>query len=230
MCCFLALPHLFSAQGKDPSFFTHLSLNGFYSYYTGNKNHLDKIQPRISYSFCAREEWRFSRSGALVAGAEFFAHGMKFNSYFFSEGHSELYDKKFNYTYKVNLYEFGFPLLLRGNYMGRHRGKSSGYFEVGPSLRWLFSSSIEASDSTGATLYRGRTTPEFEYPLLKKPLTLYMQFNTGINFYNETKWSGMFIELNVRFAPIRFFIKESFTANSLYFQNLHAGLGLGFRF
>jgi hypothetical protein len=224
-----SFPVIFYAQGKGPHFFTHISGTAFYSLYQNNKNHTKATTPLFSGSVCAREEWRFSTSGAVVAGAEFLMHGLKFKSYYFAPGRSFLYNKDFDYRYKLNLYEFDFPLLLRANMVGKKRKPAEGYFEVGAALRYLFSSKIKVNDSTNIVLTEKPAEPEFENPLLSKRMSMFMQLNGGVQFYSDDHYSGLFIEFNFRYAPIRFLVRESFTPTGLYIQSFHAGFGIGYR-
>jgi hypothetical protein len=224
-----AISDLF-AQGKEPYFFSYAGLSGYYSHYSSNKNHLEKTPPLMGYGVSFREELRFSNSAAILIGAEFFSHGVKFNSYYFADGYSALYDKKFDYKYKVRMNELNFPLLFRANYTGRQRGFKVPYFDFGAVVRWLFSSNMQVFSKDGRALHDGKTSPYFEFPVIWKPVNLFMQVNAGVQFYNDKNWSGLFFELNFRYAPVRFFVAEKFTANNLYFQHFHLGITAGARF
>lgn len=226
---FLLLVFSSHAQVKD-RLTTYACLGGSYPYYKENKNHLDGLRPGIGYAVSLREELRFESMVAIAGGLEFFSHSLKFNSYYFSQGHSFLYDKKFDYSYKLNIYEISMPLTFRANYMGMHRDKPSAYFEIGPAPRYLLFSRIKVEDKSGIELVRNAANTEFEYPLITRKLSMFLQFNTGLHIYNKDKDLGYFIELNTRFAPIRFLVSESFTASSLYFQNFHFGLCGGISF
>ena len=217
------------AQNPNPDFFTHISLTGLYSHYGNNVHHTTKTLGTFAYAVAVREQWLFSQPISLVSGAEFFSHGIKFNSYYFSSGQTEIYNKRFTNKYKVNLYEINVPILLRADLQGKKRGTAVPYFEIGPTLRYLISSNINVTDSVGNERVNKSSTINFEYPLIKKNISMFMQFNTGVNFYSGDALSGFFMELNFRFAPIRFLIDESFTPNSLYINNFHLGLSLGFR-
>ncbi|MBC7862767.1 MAG: hypothetical protein IAF38_07320 [Bacteroidia bacterium] len=218
------------SQGKDPSFYTHISFTPVYSYYVNNKHHTTNTKPAFSFAFTAREEWRFTRGGALVAGVEYFSHGFSFDSYFFAPNRSFLYDKNFSYHYKVRMKEVDFPLLIRGNFINHTRKSVEGYFEIGASLRYLYSSSMFVIDSTGIPLWDNPTKIEFETPLFARNMSMWMQFNWGLQFYHPDHKAGFFMEMNFRYAPIRFYINESFTPADLYIQSFHIGIGAGFRF
>jgi hypothetical protein len=224
---FFCVFHIVSAQKEK--YLTHISLNGFYSYYKVNTKHLTAHKPSLAFSVAAKEEWRFSTIMSVTGGLEFFSHGVGSQSYYFTPGETNLYNKEFDHTYKLRVYELNVPFLLRGNFTELHRERPTAYFELGPAIRWMLNSNLKVRDAAGNIVSDGKTKTEFEFPLLTRSMNMFLQFSTGYHFYNQDKLTGFFIELNMRFAPIRFLVSESFTANSLYFHNFHAGLGVGVR-
>ncbi len=216
-------------DAQKEKLFTYFSLNGFYTHYISNSKHLTNQKSAIAFSVAAREEFRFSTIFSIVCGPEFFSHGLSYDSYYFKSDEIKLYDNSFSYHYRLRVNELNVPLLIRANYTEAHRERPTAYFEIGPALRWMFSSKLRAEDAGGAILFNGKTKPEFEFPLFNRYLNTFMQVNLGYHIYTKDKLTGFFVELNMRFAPIRFLVKEDFTASSLYFHNFHAGLGVGLR-
>lgn len=228
LLCLFFLPQL-HAQDGGRKLFTHFNAGTSLGIYFNNKNHTEKNRGMAAGSLGVRQEWRFASGASLLVGAELFTHGVKFNSYYFADSTHFLYDKNFNYKYRIRLKEINVPVLIRANLFGKRRHETFQYFDIGPTVRVVYLSSMMLSDSTGNTVKEQNTVTNFEYYPFSKNLSVFLQLNYGILFGGGDEPGKMFLEFSARYAPVRFQISETFTAKGLYVQSLHLGVCLGIR-
>lgn len=162
-------------------------------------------------------------------GAEWFNHGLRFDSYFFYTGQLALYNKQFNYTYRMRWNELAFPFLMRTIISGKMKDRYKTFLDIGPSLRYLLAADVNVSDNQKQDVFSGKVFTPFQPAMKNNAIGIYLNGIAGMEFYKDNLRKGFSIELALKYAPGRLFFRESFTPSGLFFSQWHIGAGISFR-
>jgi len=226
----LGLP-AFTQEKKEKKVYARIYAGPVLSFYQNNTFHTSGSKPRAAWFGCALADIRLHKDFSIMAGAEYDYHGLTFNSYYIAPGYQWLYDKHFDYNYRLTMQEVRVNLLIKQVIGIETRNAVTGYTSCGYVLRYILNSNLHVtSNLTGTDLFDGKTKLAFEHPLLHDNMASAVKFIAGVqrNFFNSHR--AFFFESSFTFSLSRFQLKESFTPSSLYINGSFLQLGLGIKF
>lgn len=232
LCLFLFLsPAIKAQEKKEKKMYTRVMAGPVLSFYQNNNFHTSSSRARYAFFAGAYEDIRMYKDFSFMPGLEYTLHGLTFNSYYLAPGHQYLYDKHFDYNYRLMLQEARLNLLFKQTIGMETRNVVTGYTSCGYVLRYLLSSKMNVSSNlNGDVLFNGTPNIEFEHPIFKKNISSAVKFAAGgqRNFFKTHR--AFFFECAFVLSLSRFYIHESFTPSSLYINGSFVQIGLGFKF
>ncbi|MFN5182634.1 MAG: hypothetical protein ACK5D5_06385 [Bacteroidota bacterium] len=221
------------AQGvQKPAhhYYTFISVGTGYSFINGNNDHLSDLKPLVGYYITAKEEWQYTEKINFLLGLDFVSSACKFNSYYFTNPDSAIYDKNFSNGYKLRFNQFNVPILIRINYFDKKKDKHCFYTDIGPALQFLMPARLEVKGADGKTITSGAGYTVFDNISAGVFSNLMINGSAGVQFYKGTSHWGWDVEMNFRFSPNALKLKENFAAKDLYFRQFMIGISTGIRF
>ncbi len=208
--------------------FYRLSFSPVVSFYQNNLYHTASNRRSPGYNFSFLSELRTSKQTALLTGLEIFIHGLSFNSYYFSEGSTRLYNGNFDYHYRVYFTELLLPLLFHYHGKSNEKFHTAPYFNAGYNFRFVPLNYMSVrSNIDGAAPFRNLAGLSFEHPFLYPRGSSFLVFALGGQKNFPTRHKALFIEASFKYSLTRMLINERFTANSLFIRNHHLLLTIG---
>jgi len=200
------------------------------SFYQNNPFHTSDSKPRYAFFVAAYEDIKIYNDFTFMTGVEYARHGLTFNSYYLAPGHQYLYDKNFDYNYRLTLQEIRLNFLLKEVIGIETRNIITGYTSCGYVMRYVFDPDLHVSSNlTGAEVFNGEPGISFEHDLFRKNISSAVKFIAGAqrNYFKSHR--ALFFECSFTFALSRFQLKQSFTPSSLYINGSFLQLGLGIK-
>ena len=168
----------------------------------------------------------------LQIGLEILSQKMKFETYYFAEGHSVFYDGSFGYTHRLRMYELYVPILARiGTNTQEVNAPSAFYFMGGFAPRsFLAATTVIRENATGKDVWGGGTEMTFENYLVAEQTSTVLI--AGIGLDKRFGWSTTYMsfELLYRYSISRYRYRGNFDSNDLFFKNSCLQFQVGFRF
>jgi len=215
---------------KERKNFTRVVAGPVLSFYQNNPFHTSDSKPRYAFFIAAYEDIKIYNDFTFMTGIEYARHGLSFNSYYLAPGHQYLYDKNFDYNYRLTLQEVRLNFLLKDVIGIETRNLITGYTSCGYVMRYVFDPDLHVSSNlTGAELFNGEPNISFEHDLFRKNISSAVKFIAGAqrNFFKTHR--AFFFEASFTFALSRFQLKHSFTPSSLYINGSFLQLGFGIK-
>lgn len=168
----------------------------------------------------------------LQLGLEILSQKMKFNTYYFKEGHSVFYDGSFGYTHRFRMYELYVPVMIRiGTNVQETNAPSAFYFMGGIAPRaFLAGVTVISEDATGKDIWGGGTETTFEHYVLGEQTSTVLLGGMGIDKRFGWSTTYMSFELIYRYSISRFRYRGNFDSNDLMIRNSCLTFQVGFRF
>ncbi len=188
--------------------------------------------PLAGYGISIRTELPISKGIKLVTGLELISQGLKFDSYYFSNGYSVLFDKNFNYNHLIRTYEVDLPLLMRVNLTPREESAyHSFYFSAGWEIKYnLLAHSTISNSSDGSLIYDGDIDLPYENHFLGKNVGNYLVAGLGyVHTFLPLK-DAVFFDFTYRYCLSRNLYTGNQNSNYLFFRNTSLSMGVGVRF
>lgn len=232
---FLVLLPAFLFAGRPPKrkfHGTRVYFGSGYSRYGINLNHAQPPSQKLNLLGGFRQELRIGNDYRtfLLWGAEYFIHGLDFNSYYFNPDSIRIYDKSFRDHYALRIQEAN--AFVQAKYLFRRGDNklSSPYFSVAYHLR----TPVEAH----AVIKRKGNVIKRDYPEMKyRTAVLYEKLNSMMSFslgWQKNHLShyrvNPFIECQYRFGFSSYLLYRRYTPSSLYFSDQHLLIIAGIRF
>lgn len=162
-------------------------------------------------------------------GAEFFLHGLTYNSYLFDPDTFQLYDKSFGYRYTLYVQELHLPLQLKFLFNRGDNKLYSPYACVAYHVRYLLQSSVEV-DEYGNRMRKDHPEMKFRTFLLYEKVNAFVSAGMGWQRNKiSDKGTAFFAELTFRYGFSDYFFERPFAANSVFISGSHLTLMLGLK-
>jgi hypothetical protein len=200
--------------------------------YSINTHHAQGPVPRMSAMAGFKKELRCDRKFKtfFLFGFDYFFHGLSYKSYYFSPGSIQLYDKNFDYTYKLFIQELDIPLQIKYSFTRENNSLYSPYVMMGYHLRYMLPARVTVSQS-GNVVSNRMEQMNFRNPLINPNMNAFLSATFGLqkNTINNSH-TGFFIEGTVRYGFSQYYFSTSYSASSMYINAVHLSLLLGFKF
>jgi hypothetical protein len=219
-------------RGKGGGNGTRLYLGGAYGIYDINRRHASDASTRTSICAGFRRELRADRMyhAYVLFGAEYFMHGVRFNSYYFYADSTALYNRSFAYTYALRIHELCVPAQFKYVFKRADNNLNSPYIAAGYQLRLLVTSGLVV-DRGGEVIRRDYPRLKFRHPLFIDPLNSGVQLAVGWQRNQLSSGSGgIFVEMNLRYGFSQYYFEAPYAATSLFINSVHVAFVLGARF
>lgn len=210
---------------------TRISIAPVISFYSINTNHATSPTQKMSGIFSLKEEFRLNPTHTMFfsIGAEYFVHGLNFNSYYFKPDSIQLYKGDKNYQYSLYIHELDFPIQLRIAFKRENNTIYSPYIALAYHFRTLLFGSLEVKKD-GETEIKKQEDITFKNPLFTNRNNPFVSLTVGVQRSNPDRSKiGFFAELGYRYGFSPYLLKDTFTPSSLYMNGSHLFLGLGIR-
>lgn len=225
-------PYARGDGNKSPIARTRVLLASSINFYKTNSNHSGKASERMSGLFCIKEEFRINRSHTMFfsIGAEYFVHGLKFNSYYFTPDSIQIYDGEMKANYSLYVHELDFPLQLKISFRKENNTLMTPYLMFGYHFRTLLFGKVKVKQD-GEQLVNQQTDLTFKNPLFSNKCNPFVSLTFGVqkNKPNDTRHC-LFAEVSYRQGFSPYLLKEKFTPSSLYITGSHLTIGVGAKF
>ena len=130
---------------------------GFASVNGISANYVSGVSAKVGYTFGLIEEIPFQRHTYLDVGIEILEDGVSFNSYYFAQGASFLYDRVEPYTHDIVMNEIQVPVIYKFQLGPIDRKQRSIYMTLGAKFRYIsYTNSTVTNDSTGYLVWEGQ--------------------------------------------------------------------------
>ena len=218
-------------ENKPKKYFTRFVLGPTISFYSNNSVHTSDTKPRPAFYAGFYEDIKMYNDFSFLPGIEYLYHGVAFNTYYFAPGYQNLYNKHFDYNYRLNMQELRLNLLFKKILGKEDRNLITGYVEYGYVLRYLLNNQLTVnSNASSAEVYSGPAQMSFEHYVFNKNFASALKLTGGMqhNFFQTHR--AWFFEVSYVYSLSRVLINNSFSPNSLYINSSFLQLGLGVKF
>jgi hypothetical protein len=203
-----------------------------YSFFKVDKRHSQPASSLLGLGGIFRFHFFVRPNVHLHLGLEVLSQKGKFNTYYFADGHSQLYDQSYGYTHRMRTYELYVPLMIRiGTNMQEANAPAIFYFLGGYSPKiFLSASTLVTEDATGEEIWGGSTELEFENWFINEQTGNVLMIGMGLD--KRFGWTNKFMsfELIYRYNLSRFIYRGNYNSNELLIKNSCLTLQVGYRF
>lgn len=215
-------------ERKEKKQYIRLVAGPVLSFYQNNSFHTNDSKPRYAFFALAGVDFQIHKDFTFMPAIEYAYHGITFNSYYLAPGYQFLYDKHYDYNYRLTLQEARLNVMVKQTIGVETRNMITGYTACGYVLRYLFSSNLlVTSNLTGAEMFKGKPNIAFEHPVFTTNTASAVKFVAGVqrNFFKTHH--AFFFEASFTFSLSRFSLTESFAPSNLNINGSFLQLGLG---
>ncbi|MBA3706976.1 MAG: hypothetical protein H0W84_14065 [Bacteroidetes bacterium] len=201
------------------------------SYYKNNLQHTINTKAKPGFCFSYKSEIILSKKTNALAGFEYFNHGLSFNSYFVSPGHTYLFDETYSYKHELRIQEIQIPIGIKTSFSVEKDNLYSPYFFAGVGARYIISSyALITNDSTGNAVYDDKVKTGFEYQFIMKGLNTFLFGGLGIQTNFRKTGGAAFFEMTYKYGISRLHYSGHQYSNNLNIKDAHLAFTIGFRF
>ena len=233
--CSLVLLFFFplSAQrGKGAGNGTLLTFGPAIGSYRLDSKHAVSPERRLSFTAGFRREIRVDREYRtfIQFGAEYFVHGLGYDSYYFDQDTLQLYDKSFGYQYHLVNQEINVPVQLKILFNRGDNKLYSPYACVAYHLRYMLPATLEVSQF-GNKVKKDYPEMKFRNFLFYDKINAFVSAGVGWQRNKiSARGSSFFAELNFRYGFSDYYFEKSYAASSVFINATHLTLFLGLKF
>lgn len=223
----------YKKQQPDFKLTIRSSFNPALSIYKPNPNFMGSSKALQGLGFSIKTEMRFKKRATtrFLTGLEYYKEGIRFNGYYFAQGHSSIYDGNLNYSHKLSFNEMFIPFLVKQNNNDEDQNQNSFYFMAGWGLRINANAKTEITqNSNGTVIYSDQTKIIYEHPLIGKSIGSTLLLGAGYEYKLPEMKNGIFFEGLFHFNLTRVKYKGNGTSNDITFSKHTFGIGIGFEF
>jgi hypothetical protein len=223
--------NLFSQEKKEKKQYIRVVAGPVLSFYQNNSFHTNDSKPRYAFFALAGVDFQIHKDFTFMPAVEYVYHGLSFNSYYRAPGYQFLYDKHYDYNYRLTLQEGRLNILVKQTIGVETRNMVTGYTACGYVLRYLLSSNLQVtSNLTGNELFSGKPNIGFEHPIFTRNTASAVKFVGGVqrNYFKTHR--AFFFEASFTFSLSRFSLSESFAPSNININGSFLQLGLGVKF
>lgn len=199
------------------------------SLYKNNADYTSSNSPRAGINLSLRLEPNWKGNFHVHLGFELNRYALDFDSYYFAQGYSVIYDRNFDFKHSLRYFDAQIPLLLKYSFPEEEENENTFYFIGGWSLRGIFFGRTTIQQiSTGEILLNKKySSPTIEYPLLVSQLGGVLQFGFGAQRNILHSHRSVFVELLWKYPVSRIHYNGYKNSNNLYIKDSHVLVSLG---
>lgn len=203
-----------------------------YSFSKVDVRHSEKASSLLGLGGMFRFHVFVKQNVHLQFGLEILSQKCKFNTYYFADGYSLLYDRSFGYTHRLRTYEMYIPVIARfGTNPQESAAPSAFYLLIGYAPKvFLGSTAIVTQNETGKDVWGGSSELTFENWFINEQMGNVLM--AGIGLDKRMGWENKFLsfELMYRYNLSRYIYRGNYNTNELLIKNSCLTLQVGYRF
>lgn len=201
-------------------------------FYNINQRHAATPTQKMSAMLGFKRERRLGRDYKtfVLAGVDYFFHGLNFQSYYFDPDTIKIYDKNFNARYSMFMHELNVPVQFKYLFKSENNSLFSPYLAVSYHLRCLLPGNLKVTQD-GSPVKEDHLDVKFKNPLLWDKLNAFVSISLGWQKNSLTVSKGsFFMEFNYRYAFSPLYFETEYSASSLFINSTHLAFLLGLKF
>lgn len=209
--------------------------SGVFSFFKVDTRHSEAAHMRPGFGGSFRFQIYPTSSVHVQFGLEILSQATRFNTYYFDNGHSQLYDLSFGYTHTLRTTELYLPLMVRVGVKGDEINQQSIFYVLGgysPKI-FLGSNTSIIENKTGKELFAGSTELDYEHQFLGAQVGNVLLAGIGLDRRLGFHEKFISFELIYRYNLSRFnYYGRIGTSNTneLLIKNSCLNLQVGYRF
>lgn len=203
-----------------------------YSFFKIDERHSEPASSLLGLNGMFRFHFFATPNVHFQLGLEILSQKARFNTYYFSEGHSQFYDRSFGYTHRLRTYEMYIPIIARvGLTPQEDNARAIFYLMGGYAIKsFLSSTALVTRNSDNKDIWGGSTELSFEHWYLSEQTSSVVMIGIGAD--DRIGWTQKFIsfELIYRYNFSRYRYQGNYNTNDLMLKNSCLNLQIGYRF
>lgn len=220
------------ARMMGPRYGFSIAGSGVISLFKVDERHSEKAIPRIGMGGIFRMNFYATQNVHVQLGLEVLSQSCSFNTYYFADGYSVLYDHSFGYTHTLRTYEMYIPLMVRVGVTPYDANSRKALYLIGgysPKI-FLGATTNIIRNSDGKGIWGGTTELDYDIWFIS-PQTGNVMI-AGIGLDQRLGFSERFLSYEViwRYNLSRFNYRGNINTNELLIKNMCFNLQVGYRF
>ncbi len=200
------------------------------SFFGKDPHTMKNVNPLFGYTVNYATEIELLDNTSILAGLTYTNQGVRFNGYYVVPGYTYLFDGTFAYDHKLRFQSLQLPLAVKFNLNLEEDNNYTPYFILGLGFTYIATStSTIVSDSTEATVYKGKTDLEFEHHLIHKKVNCFAQGGFGIQRNMRKRDRALYIEFVYKYDFPRLHYMGHENSNSVFFRNTSLSIVAGIK-
>lgn len=203
-----------------------------YSFFKVDERHSEPASSLLGMTGMFRFHFFATPNVHIQLGLEVLSQKCKFNTYYFSEGHSLFYDRSFGYTHRLRTYELYLPLMARIGLTPQEANARTVFYLMGGYAvkTFLSATALVTRNADNKDIWGGSTELTFEHYYLSEQTSSVIIAGMGLD--KRFGWTEKFIsfELFFRYNFSRFRYQGNYNTNDLMIKNSCITFQVGYRF
>lgn len=171
-------------------------------------HYTNSSQVKSGYTIGVKEEIAVLRKSAILLGFDFYKQTLSFNSYFFAQGQSFLYDPKLEiYNHAISINEIHLPVEFKFSFKPESKNKRSFYGLFGWVYRLLiYDNALVTNTQTGKFIYEGQNNLTYNYSLFTNYGSSIIELGIGHQRNGLKNGNAFYWELDYKYgiSPIHY--------------------------
>lgn len=203
-----------------------------YSFSKVDVRHSEKASSLLGLGGMFRFHVFVKQNVHLQFGLEILSQKCKFNTYYFADGYSLLYDGSFGYTHRLSTYEMYIPVIARfGTNREESAAPSAFYLLIGYAPKvFLGSTAIVTQNNSGKDVWGGSSELKYENWFINEQMGNVLITGIGLDKRIGSENKFLSFELMFRYNLSRYIYRGNYNTNELLIKNSCLTLQVGYRF
>jgi hypothetical protein len=168
----------------------------------------------------------------FCAGIEIMSEGLSFDSYYFSQGYSVLFDGNMAYNHSIRITSVCIPLLIRYSFTKKEESRKNYFYgAAGWEIKYIVQSHTTiTANADGSLIYDGAIDLPFEHQFLGPFEGNDILASLGLNHNILPGKHAVVFDLSYRFGLSRNVYSGYENSNNVLFRGSNFSFGIGLRF
>lgn len=201
------------------------------SFFGKDPHALAKANPLFGFTVNYTSEISIIDNLNVLAGLTYTNQALQFNGYYVAPGYTYIFDNTFAYTHRLRFQSIQLPISLKFNLNTEDDHNYTPYFMLGFGFSYLYSAKTTiTSDSTGNSIYKGKTDLAFENFVFNNKFNSFFQGGFGLQKNMRKKERALFLDFIYKFDISRLYYTGYQNSNNIRFRNSNLSIVVGLKF
>ncbi len=171
------------------------------------------------------------RDVRFAPGIEIITEGVNFDSYYFAQGYSILYDGNMAYNHSIRMTEICIPLVMRFSFTKKEESlKNYFYCTAGWELKYTLQAKTTITNTAdGSQIYSGAISLPYEHQFLGSNEGNDIVVSLGLNHNLFLSKHSVVFDLGYRYGLSRTIYTGNMNSNNVLFRGSNISFGIGLR-